>query len=257
MDGNHIDIDIPYPDAAERHLRIRVGACRLKIARGEAGDWVVGTYDDPTGGIACHVAQEGGMARITQVPRLASPQHWGRGVPSFDLALGTALPYTLTIETGASDSDFELGGLPLTRLALKLGAGRNVTRFSEPNPQPMGVLDLDAGAGSLELLALANANFSDLTLDGGAAIFTLDFGGALRRNASAHVNTGMSAVEIRVPATTAARIVVEQVLGQIDAGDGLSTREGGYSTAPAGGGDAPVLLIHANVALGTLKLRVT
>jgi hypothetical protein len=255
MENNRTDIHIPFPDAMDRHLRIRVGACRLKITRGASPEWVTGTYDDPTGSMGCRVTQEGGAARITQEPRIVSPQRWGRGVPAFNLSLGTALPYTLTIETGASDSEFELGGLPLTRLALKLGAGKNVTRFLEPNPQTIGVLDLDAGACNMELRGLANANFADLTLDGGAAAFICDFGGNLKRDAAAHLNTGMSTLEIIVPATTAARIVSEPVLGRLDASDGFVTRDGGYWTRPAAEGGTPVLTIHANVALGTLALR--
>jgi hypothetical protein len=82
---------------------------------------------------------------------------------------GTAQPYMLTIETGASDTAFELGGLPLTRLIIKLGAGKNVLRFSEPNPRAMSVFDLAAGVGSIEIFSLANATFADMRLDGGAA----------------------------------------------------------------------------------------
>ncbi len=256
MANRRTNILIPYPDAADRHLRIRVGACRLTIGRAAGGEWVTGTYDDPTGSVACHISQDGGLARITQEPHLVGPQHWGRGIPTFDLALGVALPYTLTIDTGASDTDFELGGLPLTRLAIKLGAGRNVTRFLEPNPQAMGVLDLDAGAGSMELRGLANANFADMTLDGGAAAFVCDFGGVLQRDGSAHLNTGMSTLEITVPATTAARIAAAAVLGSLDASDGFTTRDGGYWTGPAIEGGTPVLTIHADIALGTLTLRL-
>jgi len=256
MESQRTNILIPFPDASDRHLRIRVGACRLTIARGAGGDWVTGTYDDPTGGLACHISQEGGSARITQEPRLVGLQRWGRGVPTFELALGTAQPYMLTIDTGASDTEFELGGLPLTRLAIKLGAGKNVTRFLEPNPQAMGVLDLDAGAGSIELRGLANTNFADMTLDGGAAAFICDFGGTLRRDSSAHLNTGMSSLEIVVPGTTAVRIASEPVLGRLEASDGFTTRDGGYWTRPAIDGGTPVLTIHANIALGTLSLHV-
>jgi hypothetical protein len=256
MENQRTDIHIPFPDAVDRHLRIRVGACRLKIARGAGEEWVSGSYDDPTGSIGCRVSQEGGAARITQEPRIASPQHWGRGVPEFNLTLGTALPYMLTIETGASDSEFDLGGLPLTRLALKLGAGKNVTNFLEPNPQAMSVLDIDAGACNMELRGLANANFADLTLDGGAAAFICDFGGTLKRDAAAHLNTGMSTLEINVPATTAARIVSEPVLGRLDTSNGFVTRDGGYWTRAAEEGGTPVLTVHANVALGTLALRI-
>jgi len=255
MDKQHTDIHIPYPDAAERHLLIRVGACRLRIARGGNDAWVSGTYDDPTGTVACRTTVDGGSARITQEPRVPTLSSIGRGVPTFDLALGTARPFALTIETGASETTFEVGGVPLTRLSVKLGAGKAVMRFLEPNPEAMTVLDIDAGAGSIELRNLANANFADLTVDGGAAAFTCDFGGSLRRDAAARISTGMSTVELLVPRTTAARIVTDTMLGHVDVADGFKTKEGGYWTDAAAEGGTPVLSIRAAVALGALSLR--
>src|SRR5919201_1553599 len=205
----------------------------------------------------CRVTQEGGIVRIAQNPQLAQLLGLPRGVPTCDVALGTAQPYMLTIETGASDTAFELGGLPLTRLIVKLGVGKNVLRFSEPNPQAMSVFDLAAGAGSMEIYSLANANSADMRLDGGAAAFTCDFGGTLQRDAYARISTGLSAVDLRVPRATAARIISEAVLGQLEAGSGFTTREGGYWTDAALAGGTPVLTIHANVALGSLRLHAT
>lgn len=235
MNDQHTAIEIPYPDAVERHFWIRVGACRLRITRGDGDAWVSGAYDDPTGAMPCRVSQEGGSAHITQEPQFGAMRNWRQGIPAFDLALGTGQPYALTIETGASDSEFELGGLPLTRLAVKVGAGKNVLRILEPNPQPMSVFDLDAGAGSMELRGLANANFADMTLDGGAAAFICDFSGALRRDAAVRISTGMATVEIFVPAVTAARISPAFTLGALEASDGFTVREGGYWTAAAVG----------------------
>jgi hypothetical protein len=255
--GQHTEIYIPHPNVPEHHLRISAGACRLILRRGNALAWVTGTYDDPTGSLPCRVIQEGGAVRITQKPQFAGLQGWGRGVPTFDLALGTGQAYGLTVETGASENTFELSGLPLTRLVLKLGAGKNTVRFMEPNPQAMSVLDFDAGAGSMELYGLANANFAAMMLDGGAAAFICDFGGTLQRDASVHISTGLATVELRVPATTAARIIPESTLGHIDAGNGFAAREGGYWTAPALEGARPALTIQANVALGSLRLQTT
>jgi hypothetical protein len=257
MKNTRTDITIPFPDVGERRLRITVGACRLTITRGDGPTWVTGTYDDPTGSLPCRITQEGGAVQITQDPHLTQGLGRAPGVPTFDLALGTAQPYMLTIETGASDTAFELGGLPLTRLIVKLGAGKNALRFSTPNPRAMSVFDLDAGAGSMEIYGLANANFADMTLDGGAATFTCDFGGTLQRDAYARISTGLSAVDLSVPRVTAARIISEAVLGQLDVSSGFTTREGGYWTAAALAGGTPVLTIHANVALGSLRLRAT
>jgi hypothetical protein len=121
----------------------------------------------------------------------------------------------------------------------------------------MSALDLDAGAGSMEIYGLANANFADMTLDGGAAAFTCDFGGTLQRDAYARISTGLSAVHMSVPGATAARILSEATLGQLEASGGFTTREGGYWTEAALAGGTPVLTIHANVALGSLRLHAT
>ncbi len=253
--GQQTAIEVPFPDAADRHLRLSVGACRLTMRPRGGVAWLTGTYDDPTGSLPCRITQDGGLARLAQEPRFAGLSGWGRGVPTFDLALGRAQPYALTIETGASETDLDLGGLPLTRLTLKLGAGKYVPRFREPNPQQMSLLDVDAGAGGLDLAGLANANFAAMTLDGGAAAFTCDFGGQVQRDASVHLTTGLAAVELRLPAATAARIIPESRLGQVEADNGFTPREGGYWTAAALAGGTPVLTIHANVALGSLRLR--
>jgi hypothetical protein len=257
MERNQTAIRIPFPDAVERHLTLRVGACRLRLTRGSGLDWVDGTYNDPTGSLRSRIVQEGGSARITQEPQVTELLGWRRGVPAFDLALGTAHPFSLTIETGASDTDVELGGVPLKRLAMKLGAGKSTLRFLEPNPQSMSVLDVDAGAGSMELRGLANANFADMTLNGGAAAFVSEFGGSLQRDASAVISAGMSTVELVIPATTAARVVMESTLGRLDTSDGFTTREGGYWTQAAIADRKPVLTIRASVALGLLTLRTT
>jgi hypothetical protein len=236
-------------------LSIRVGACKLRIGRGNGPDWVHGTYDDPTGTLPCRIVQDSGSARITQDPNVGALLGIGRGIPTFDLTLGTGQPYALVIETGASDSEFELGGVPLTRLAVKVGAGKNVLRFLEPNPQVMTVLDLDAGAGSMELRGLGNANFTDMTLDGGAASLVCDFSGRPQQDGSAHINAGMSTVEIVVPRATAVRVFIEATLGHFEASDGFSTRDGGYWSASAIEGARPALTVRANIALGTVRLQ--
>src|SRR5262245_50287302 len=124
-------IQVAYPDATELHLKIQVGACRIRIRPGAGADWVSGTYTDPSGMLPSRVIEEGGVVTITQryetwTGRVAGPAR-------FELALGTARPYQVTIESGAAESDFDFGGLPLTRLALRQGAGKYDIDFSAPN----------------------------------------------------------------------------------------------------------------------------
>jgi hypothetical protein len=107
----------------------------------------------------------------------------------------------------------------------------------------------------MEIGGLANANFAELTIDGGAASFLCDFGGILQRDAYARISTGLSSVEIVVPSSTAVRFISESFLGHLDVSDGFSKQGGEYWTRAAVSGITPVLTIHASVALGSVRLQ--
>src|ERR687885_393837 len=179
------------------------------------------------------------------------------GVPRYELQFGKEKPFALTIETGASEFDLDLGGVPLHALTVRQGAGKFELSFSEPNPHPMELLEVSSGAAGIELENLANANLSEMNLSGGGAGYELDFGGTLLRDAGVSIETGLSGVEVSVPAATAAKVVAETTLGSIDVGDGFTKREGAFLTEGALSGEAPVLTIHAGVRLGSLRLRAT
>jgi hypothetical protein len=175
------EISVAYPEAPDLQLRITVGACRLTVAPGDGEEWVSGSYQAPSGALPVKVQQEGGNLRITQEYRLAGIGGVLSRVPRLDLKLGKANPYGLSLETGATESTSDLGGLPVTRMVVKQGAGKIYFDFSAPNPQSMSLLDLDAGAVNLEMRNLANANFAEMRVDGGAAAYKFDFGGNLQR----------------------------------------------------------------------------
>lgn len=254
---NVANINIAYPEAVDLQLTISVGACRLKLVPGATDAWVSGTYADPSGALPHKIYQEAGRARVTHEPNWSSIFGIFSGAPRFDLALGRAKPYMISIESGASDNSFEFGGLPINRLQIKQGAGKMDINFSEPNPVDMTLLSVTAGAGNVEIRNLANANAAEISIDGGAAAYKFDFGGELRRDAHARISTGVSSVEIYVPGTTAAKIVPESPLGSMDVGDGFTTKEGAFWTKAALGGKTPVLTIYASVALGSMRIRTT
>jgi hypothetical protein len=104
---------------------------------------------------------------------------------------------------------------------------------------------------------LANANAVSLLVEGGAAAYTLDFGGTLQRNLEARITAGMASVELDVPLGTPARIYSETVLGSVDVGDGWMKQGGAFVNAAALADGTPILTMHANLALGQLRLRVS
>ena len=119
----------------------------------------------------------------------------------------------------------------------------------------MSLLRLEAGATGLEMRNLANANFTDMILEGGAAGYKFDFGGKLQRDARVRLTTGMSGVEISVPATTAVKIKAEIVMGGLNIGDGFTKKDGAFWTEAAIKGQTPVLTIEANISLGGLTIK--
>ncbi len=246
-------IEVSFPPSERCHLKLGVGACRLRIAPGAEG-WVGGTYSDPSGALPFSLRRDDGTVRISQEYNLAGALGLFSGVPAFELTLGKAKPFLLSIDSGGTDAVFELGGLPITALTLRQGAGKLSCSFSAPNPAALTVLRVDAGAVALEMKGLSNANFAEMMLDGGAASYDLDFGGTLQRDGHVRVVTGVSSVRIRVPSALAARIHPESVLGSLEIGDGFMKKEGAFWTEAAVAGKTPVLTIDAAMTLGALRI---
>src|SRR5215208_170668 len=240
-------IQVAYPSAGDPHLRIALGACRFVARAGKGDEWVAGTYSDPTDRRPLRIVREEAGVTITEAePSFERIQAVFGGIPRYEVELGKKRPFALTIETGASDFDLDLGDVPLSRLMVRQGAGKLELDFPQPNPEPMELLEI-----------LANANFAELRLSGGAASYELDFGGILARDAEVSIETGMSGVEVSVPTSTAARVTAETTLSSVDVGDGFTKSEGAFSTEAALRGDGPVLRIRAGVRLGSLQLRTT
>jgi hypothetical protein len=171
-----------------------------------------------------------------------------------DLVIGTTKGFALTIETGASEAYVDLGGLPISRLTVKQGAGKMDLGFSTPNPLKMDMFSFAGGASAIEMTNLANANFASMSMEGGAAGYKLDFGGALQQDGRVRITAGVSSVEIKVPPTTAARITSESALAGVEIGDGFMKKEGMFWTEAALTGAKPALEIRASVTMGSLRM---
>ena len=250
-------IAIPFPEATDLQLKITVGACRLHIHPGNNDDFVNGVYKAPDGALPVRTVTVGGAVRIEQERNVSGITGLVKGIPEFHLGLGKGRPFSLKIETGASENDVDLGGISVTDLVINQGAGKTDLHFSTANPFGMNRMEIGAGAGAIELSRLANANAAEISIGGGAASFVTDFGGYLRRDSTVKISAGMSAVDVRIPSSTAARVTSDSFLGRVDVGDGFTKDKGAYCTAPALNRTSPILTINANVALGLLSLRLT
>lgn len=249
------EIDLAFPAGGAEQLTVRMGLCRLRLHLGEPSRWVSGYYEDPTGGLPLDIVQEGSSATITQKRPAFTTVPNREQIPECVLGLGQAAPFDLRIDSGASDNRYDLGGVPLTRLEINQGASKLDLDFSLPNPVVMRELRLAAGAAEVEAHTLANARCAELYVEGGAAGYRLEFGGALQADMHAHVSVGLAGVEILIPAGTAARVVSQSFLGGVDADTGFAAQRGGYWTPEALRGNTPLLTIDTSVALGGVRLR--
>lgn len=252
--ANPTEINVDFPESDELQLRIVAGPCRLDVGPGAATGWVSGTYDDPTGLLPLRMRGEGGRLTLTQSVHVTMPESV-TGAPGLRLALGAGRPFGLTVEGGANEVVLNLGGLPLTRLRIRHGAGRSEVDFPAPNPEEMDVLDVAAGGAATHLRNLANAGFARMVVAGGAGSYHLHFGGELRRDGAVRLTTGAASVELVLPAATAARVRSETVLAGLDVGDGFTTSEGELLTAAAVAGRLPVLRVTLSSTLGAVRLR--
>lgn len=250
-------LNVAFPATRGGHLKLMVGACRLFVKPGNQDQWVTGTYDDPTGTLPCRVNREGETVVISQEFSPLDLMYRFDEPPTFRLVLGKGTPFALTVGTGASEVNLDLGGLSLTRVEVKHGAGKVEVDFSAPNPVPMSLLEVSSGAGATEFYNLANANCSEMRVEGGAAGYVMDFGGTLRRDFHMKIQAALAAIDISIPESISARVMPEAVMGGVEAGDAWMQRDGVFLTLGALADKTPLLTIEAHVVMGSVKLRAT
>jgi hypothetical protein len=249
------DVSLDWPDSPDARLRISVAGCRLRLHASQGPAWVSGTYLDPTRTLPLQLTGEHGNHRIAQSARLSEIGRRSRAAaPTLDLGLGGQRPFELALDTGASEVDLDLDGVPLTRLTLRLGAGNATLSFSEPAEVPMRRLDVEAGAASVVMRGLGHASPERLVIAGGAASYDLDFGGSLQGDVGARITTAGASVDVTVPSSTPTRIGVVSVLGGLSVGDGFRTWDDSFWTPAGQDGIRPMLSIDASVTLGSLHL---
>jgi hypothetical protein len=167
----------------------------------------------------------------------------------WDLQLGST-PIALAVNAGAYNGRLNLTGVPITELSIASGAGSTEVRFDAPNPQEMSHFEYRAATSNETVLGLGHANFNTFNFRGGAGSYTLDFSGALQRDAAATLSGAVGNLTVRVPASTQARVNVTGGLREIEATGNWAAVDGTYTNTGAG----PLLTIDIQMSIGKLEL---
>ncbi len=244
-----VEINEAAPAESPAELIINMGAGELNIQSG-AQNLVEGTVEYNVVAWKPEIVHDGSEIRISQGDmKNFTFGKAGNLVNQWDLRLG-AMPIDLTIEAGAYESDLDLTGLSLTGLRITDGASSNNVVFTAPNPVRMDRFTYETGASSIKLEGLGYANFDEMTFQGGAGNYTLDFTGPLQDDARVYIDGGLGNFTIIVPPTTAARIIVDGGLKNVSPQGTWNVRNGEYRTD----GEGPLLRIEVNIGVGNLTL---
>jgi hypothetical protein len=140
-----------------------------------------------------------------------------------DVQLSRAVPLDLRLDLGAAESDIDLSGLALRSLRLETGASATRIRFGAPNPTPLSRIDVSLGAAAVRMSGLANANTSDINVEGGLGMVELDFGGEWTRDITLTSEVALGGVVVRVPRDVGVAVEIGRVLASFSH-DGLTKR---------------------------------
>ncbi len=242
------EISVKAPDA-ETSLTLTFGAGKLTLAPG-AKKLVDGTarYNIPD--FKPEIKTEGGNVTIAQ------GDYHMTGFPTFndiknewDLKLGS-VPMSLTINAGAYEGHFDLGGLALSNLSVNDGAAEVTVDFSAPNPDKLAVFSYKTGASNVTLKNLGNANFAALIFESGAGNYKLDFGSKLQRDGSVNIRSGMSNLTIVIPADVTATVKINSGLSNVQFPSNWSQSGDTYTQKGAG----PALTIVIEMGAGNVQI---
>ncbi len=252
IDPHAAQVDLAYPDEKPARLKLEVPFGQVHLSPG--GNSIV------KGQVVYNLAElkpaysvKGRTVRIRQEWRVLLPIE---GRNRWELALGTAEPFGLELKAGASQSEVDLSGVPLTDLDLETGAGEMHVVFNDPNPARLVDGEIQAGAGKLVLEGLLNANIESLKLQAGAgqlkALFT---GGPLTASGKVKIEGGVGESILVIDPAAPVRVRASTGLGSTEVAEGLLRRDNGYETESYAGATAR-LDIQVSTGVGAIKVQL-
>lgn len=238
-----------FPDGNESgDVTIEMGGGKLNISY-SSENWVTGTvqYNVPLWNP--EVVRRSNSVKITQETKERVGLPDDKVINNWNILIGNH-PTNLLITAGAYQGELNLTGIPLTSLEVRDGASQADILFEDYNPIIMQDLIYKTGASQITIEGLGYANFEEMSFEGGAGAYTLDFLGPLQQDADVFINYGLGDVKLIIPSSTAAIISVEGGLNNIE----LSGTWNVDGTEYRNNGSGPLLSIQVKMGVGNLQL---
>lgn len=253
------NISIDYPQTESAKLEMTLDAAGYIELSPGASKFVEGTISYDTPEWKPHVATAGDTVSIEQRQEIETYFH-SNFRNRWSLMVGDAKPFSLDIRAGAGKAQWNIGGLPITRMYLSTGAGSHRVSFNKANPSVMKSLEVKAGAGELSMDRLLDANLESLGISGGVGSVDLDFSGEkLLRSMYVSLENGVGSLQIRVKEGVATRARMRG-LSSVSTGGGFYRSGGGfgdseYKTRGYDTSPDPRLDLNIGLGVGSVSLR--
>ena len=173
------------------------------------------------------------------------------------LGFTNTIPISFEMDIGACESELDFTGLKINNLDIDLGASSTEINFKKPNSERISKFNIDAGASELKIKGLGNANFDELSFEGGLGDFTLDFSGDLKHKAYADIDMGLGSLTILLPEGIGVRIQKEGSFissFSIDE-DGFEKVESNVYESENFGKAEGELIFDIEIGLGSVKIE--
>jgi hypothetical protein len=215
---SHYHKEIPRTIESEIAVRLESAYGTVNIGRGEVdkiltADMLVEPTIDVITIVDYIIDRERGKLRLELKPpeqKRRTISFGGMESGTWDLKFNGKLPTKFDIELGAGRGDFDFTGITVNNLNISTGASTVTLRFNEPNPGYIEHMKIESGVSRFTGESLGNANFKNLTFQGGVGSYVLDFSGDLNHESNVNIELGLGSVTIIVPPEIGVRLIAQQ-----------------------------------------------
>ena len=172
---------------------------------------------------------------------------------SWDLKFTDKVPLDINISAGAIKGNFDFTGMMIRNLNIETGASKTFISFDEPNPIRMQEFSLELGLAKFRGTHLLNANFEEMTIDGGIGKCTLDFTGEVIDKSYVQMDIGISSTTIILPRNIGVKIYAEvSLFTSFDTNELIEVDDDEYES-PNWGATEGELVIDIDASIGFVE----
>lgn len=232
-------------------LRVELGAAKLRIGSTAPPRslYKIDVAHDPE--VEPKVSVEGDTVRLGMTGE-RTLRRGGRN--DWDVHLSPAVVWRLALGLGASKGDLDLSGLKVRELDVEAGAAEVEIRWTRPNLSALERASVRGGAARFALRGLGYSRVRDLSVEGGAGTFDLDFSGPLQGKARVKIQTGAGIVDVDIPRDIGIRVVDRDIaLAKVDWPDDLG--QGDQPETPDYAKARGRIDLDVKAAIGRVRIR--